>query len=194
MATTTGIKTTPTKTEMTPLFLIIQNRTTRRRTQMNLSAQSLRKFGSLALAGGLFLISSAASAGELAWKKHTVNDQSEFEAAGALDVDNDGDLDIVSGSFWYEAPSWKKHNVRDVIRQGTYYNCFSTLPVDANADGFMDFITVSYFGRSIGWVENPKETGKKWTYHEVDLGCRPDRRWQARLSPKPHQCRGLVRT
>jgi hypothetical protein len=149
---------------------------------MNLSAQTLRKFGSLALAGGLFLISSAASAGELAWKKHTVNDQSEFEAAGAMDVDNDGDLDIVSGSYWYEAPSWKKHNVRDVIRQGTYYNCFSTLPVDANADGFMDFVTVSYFGRSFGWVENPKETGKKWTYHEVDLPGTSEAAWAVDLT------------
>lgn len=149
---------------------------------MRFSARNLLKSGTLALAGGLFLLSSAAVAGEFAWKKHTVNDQSEFEAAGALDVDNDGDLDIVSGSHWYEAPTWAKHDTRDVLRYGTYYNCFATLPVDVNADGNMDYATCSYFGRSFGWVENPGQKGKKWTYHEVDLPGTSEAAWTVDLT------------
>ncbi len=46
-------------------------------------------------------------ADEPKWKQHTINGQSEFEAAGVFDVDNDGKLDIVSGDTWYQAPDWK---------------------------------------------------------------------------------------
>jgi hypothetical protein len=130
----------------------------------------------------LGMASAAATGQELNFKKHTINGQSEFEAAGAFDVDNDGDMDIVSGAFWYEAPEWKKHDVRDVVRQGTYYNCFSTLPVDVNADGHMDFVTCSYFGRNFGWVENPGKPGVKWTYHEVDLPGTSEAAWAVDLT------------
>jgi hypothetical protein len=108
-------------------------------------------------------------AGEPRWKKHTINGKSEFEAAGVLDVDGDGKLDIVSGDTWYRAPDWTPAHVRDVVRQGTYYNCFATLPMDVNGDGKTDYVTVAYFPRNVGWVENPGVAGKDWTYHEIDL-------------------------
>ncbi len=110
-----------------------------------------------------------AMAGEPSFKKHEINPKSEFEAAGAFDVDNDGDIDIVSGGSWYEAPNWTEHKVRDVQRVGTYLNCFSTLPMDVDGDGDTDFISCSYFGKNVGWVENPGDKNKEWTYHEIDL-------------------------
>ena len=105
------------------------------------------------------LMLAQAGAGEPKWKKHTINGKSEFEAAGVLDVNNDGKLDIVCGDTWYQAPDWKPHHVRDVQRQGTYYNYFATLPMDVNGDGHTDYVTVSYFGRNVGWVENPGKPG-----------------------------------
>jgi FG-GAP-like repeat/FG-GAP repeat len=75
----------------------------------------------------------------------------------------------VSGSTWYRAPDWKPYPVRDVVRAGTYYNDFATLPLDVNGDGKTDFITCSYFGRDVGWVENPGNSGDKWTYRELDV-------------------------
>ena len=120
----------------------------------------------------LVLVASAAStqAGEPQWKKHDVNPKSVFEAAGVLDVDNDGKLDIVSGDSWYKGPDFKQSfKVRDVSKVGTYRNCFSTIPMDVNADGKVDFITCSYFEKNVGWVENPGESGKPWTYHPIDV-------------------------
>jgi hypothetical protein len=111
---------------------------------------------------------SLAAADEPKWKKHDINPRSEFEAAGVFDVDNDGKLDIVAGGSWYNAPDWTPYPVREVKKQGTYYNDFATLPYDVNGDGKTDFVTVSYFGADVGWVENPGEKGKSWAYHEVD--------------------------
>ncbi len=116
----------------------------------------------------LFGIASSLHAGEPGWKQHTINGKSEFEAAGVFDVDNDGRLDVVSGGSWYQAPDWKQYHVRKVSRTGTYLNCFSTLPIDMNGDGFTDFVSCSYFDRNVGWVENPGKTGEPWTYHAVD--------------------------
>ncbi|APW59612.1 FG-GAP repeat domain-containing protein [Paludisphaera borealis] len=121
-----------------------------------------------ALCAGLLWLAPASSAGEPKWKQHTINGKSEFEAAGVFDVDGDGKLDIVSGGAWYQAPDWKPHHIRDVVRQGTYYNDFATIPLDVNGDGKTDIVTVSYFGQNIGWVENPGKADVEWTYHEID--------------------------
>lgn len=116
----------------------------------------------------LFLL-PAARAGEPKWRQHAINGRSEFEAAGVFDVDNDGKLDIISGDTWYQAPDWKPHHIREVQRMGTYYNDFATYPLDVNGDGHTDFLTVSYFGKNVGWVENPGKAGGTWAYHEIDL-------------------------
>jgi len=130
----------------------------------------------------LTLLVAAVKADEPKWKLHTINAQNEFEAAGVFDVDNDGKLDIVAGDTWYQAPDWKPYHVRDVKRVGTYFNDFSTLPLDVNGDRYTDFITCSYFGRDVGWVENPGKPGSPWTYHEVDLPGNIEAAWMVDLS------------
>src|SRR5579883_2757236 len=130
----------------------------------------MARFRSLLAAWSIVAVAAGTiRADEPKWKQHTINGRSEFEAAGVFDVDNDGKLDIVSGDTWYQAPSWTPYKVRDVSRTGTYLNCFATLPVDANGDGNTDFVTCAYFTKNVGWVENPGEKGKAWTYHEIDL-------------------------
>ncbi len=136
----------------------------------------------LACCALLPLLVAAASADEPRWKQHAINAQNEFEAAGVFDVDNDGKLDIVAGATWYQAPDWKPFHVRDVKQVGTYFNDFSTLPLDLNGDRYTDFITCSYFGRDVGWVENPGKPGSPWTYHEVDLPGPIEAAWMVDLS------------
>ncbi len=129
----------------------------------------LRPFAWPVAIGLTLAAASIGRADEPRFRKHDINPGSIFEAAGVLDVDKDGDLDIVSGSQWYEAPNWTPHPVRDVEKVGTYMNCFSTLPMDVDGDGDADFISCSYFGKNVGWLENPGVTGDTWTYHEIDV-------------------------
>jgi FG-GAP-like repeat len=130
----------------------------------------------------LFLAATLLRAEEPRWKQHTINGQSEFEAAGVFDVDNDGKLDIIAGDTWYQAPHWKPYHLRNVERVGTYYNDFATLPLDVNGDGHADFVTCSYFGKNVGWVENPGIAGVAWPYHEVDVPGNIEAAWMVDLS------------
>ncbi len=130
----------------------------------------------------LFVLAGPLRADEPKWRQHTINGRSEFEAAGVFDVDNDGRLDIISGDTWYQGPEWKRFPVREVKRQGTYYNDFATLPLDVNGDGLTDFVTCSYFGQDVGWVGNPGKAGSPWTYREVDKPGNIEAAWMVDLS------------
>jgi len=111
--------------------------------------------------------------GNVQWKMHTINDQSPYEACGAADFNGDGRVDIFSGDSWYEAPSWTKHKVREVPASGPnphYYEDFCDAAMDVNGDGRADIVTCNYFGKRVGWVENPGgDATKPWTEHEIDL-------------------------
>lgn len=107
------------------------------------------------------------------WKQHMVNDQSPYEACGAADFNGDGKIDIFSGDSWYEAPTWKRHKVRDVPASAPnphYYEDFCDSPLDVNGDGRPDIVTCNYFGKRVGWVENPGgDATAPWIEHEIDL-------------------------
>lgn len=89
------------------------------------------------------------------------------ESAGVFDVNNDGHLDIVSGSYWYQGPDFKKkHFIAVFNRVGEYFDDFSTIPMDINGDGQMDYVTGGWFGATLVWMENPG-TNQAWTTHEI---------------------------
>jgi hypothetical protein len=142
----------------------------------------MTRFLALVAGGALALTSASVVGDEPRWKQHAINGQSEFEAAGVFDVDNDGKLDIVAGDTWYRAPDWQPFHIRDIARVGTYFNDFSTLPLDVNGDGNTDFVSCSYFGKNVGWVENPGKAGSPWTYHEIDLPGPSEAAWLVDLT------------
>lgn len=89
------------------------------------------------------------------------------ESAGVFDVNGDYVLDIVSGSYWYEGPLFlNRHLISQVTRVGEYFDDFSTIPIDVNGDGKMDFITGAWFGKTLQWRENPGNDGE-WKLHDI---------------------------
>lgn len=89
------------------------------------------------------------------------------ESAGVFDVNNDGHLDIVSGSYWYQGPDFKKkHFIAVFNRVGEYFDDFSTIPMDVNGDGKMDYVTGGWFGATLMWMEN-SGNNQAWTTHEI---------------------------
>lgn len=115
------------------------------------------------------LLPLIACAGEPEFRVHVLNPESEFSAAAVFDVDRDGDLDIFSGGFWYEAPDWKRHVVRDVENIGGRFDDYSNLPLDVDQDGWTDVVSINYRSRSLYWVRHPGgDLSQSWEKRLID--------------------------
>lgn len=105
---------------------------------------------------------STRKTGPLQFRKQLIAYES-FESVGVFDVNNDDRLDIVSGSFWYEAPGFvRRHYIGQPSRFGEYYNDFSTVPMDVDGDGWTDFITGGWADTAIYWRKNPGNGKDEW--------------------------------
>jgi dienelactone hydrolase len=97
----------------------------------------------------------ALAADGLVFVRHTIDGSNPNSSCAVLDVDADGDLDIVAGGSWYEAPRWQPHRVRDVeVIRGRQDN-YSSLPLDVDQDGAVDLVSANYRSESLYWVRNP---------------------------------------
>lgn len=89
------------------------------------------------------------------------------ESVGVMDVDLDGNLDLVSGSYWYKGPEFlDRFLIGQVKRYGEYFEDFSTIAMDVNADGRMDYITGGWFEGKLIWRENPGNS-QEWPTHLI---------------------------
>ena len=102
------------------------------------------------------------------FRLHDINPESRFEAAAIFDVNRDGRLDIYSGGFWYKAPDWKKHFVREVKDDGAYYYDFANLPVDLDSDGWTDILNAAWHNKSVFWIRNPGDSAESFETIIID--------------------------
>jgi len=88
-----------------------------------------------------------------------------YESVGVFDVNNDKIPDIVSGAYWYVGPDYlERHIIGTTKRVGEYWDDFSTIPLDVNGDGRLDFVTGGWFGKTLMWWENPGNNNE-WQQH-----------------------------
>jgi len=92
------------------------------------------------------------------------------EGVATGDVNHDGMMDIMAGSFWFEAPEWKKHEIVRGISfspDTAFSNSFLDFSLDVNQDGWIDLIRVGFPGKEIVWYENPKNKPGYWVMHTI---------------------------
>ena len=88
----------------------------------------------------------------LSFRKQYIADE-KYESAGVFDVNNDGVLDIVSGTYWYEGPDSRRGITGTDFPDGEYFDDFSTIAMDVNGDGYLDVITGGWSHGVLRWEE-----------------------------------------
>src|SRR5687768_6216930 len=76
---------------------------------------------------------------EITWKKTVIEKVFRSEGVTVADVNKDGKPDILNGEAWYEAPTWKRHEIRKLKDHkdglGNYSDSFACWAEDINGDG-----------------------------------------------------------
>jgi hypothetical protein len=104
---------------------------------------------------------------DIAFRVHML-DPGFSESVAVADFNKDGRLDILSAEYWYEAPAWTKHRIREIPFNGSYIDNFSDLPLDVDGDGYTDVVQIAYFARRIVWLKNPGKARGPWLETEID--------------------------
>jgi hypothetical protein len=106
------------------------------------------------------------SGSELRFRKQLIASESA-ESVGIFDVNGDQNPDIISGSYWYEGPSFlNRHLIGQVERVNEYYDDFATIPLDVDGDEKIDFITGGWFSKTLRWRKNPGNE-KEWPLLDI---------------------------
>ena len=116
--------------------------------------------------------------GGTSWTLRTISTTADGSTSVyAADVDDDGDLDALSASFWddkiawYEnvgggGTSWTLHTISTSANGG-----FSVFAADVDGDGDLDALSASHLDDKIAWYENVGGGGTSWTLHTISTSA-----------------------
>jgi len=94
----------------------------------------------------------------IGWTAHVMGGAGYSTTPFAIDVDSDGDLDIVTSSqfnnkiVWYENDGNRSFATHIIDSQ--YYGTYDVSAADVDSDGDMDFFTSGFNRGEIAWYEN----------------------------------------
>jgi hypothetical protein len=130
----------------------------------------LKRNCTLILMTVIFSNNSFSQTENVRFKKHILFSEFEqyiSEGVAVGDVNKDGKPDVLAGTFWFEAPTWKRHeiDVPEVHSIGGYGNSFLNYCMDVNGDGWIDFIRIGFPSKEAWWYENPKNKPGHWKRH-----------------------------
>ena len=78
----------------------------------------------------------------------------------AVDMDGDGDIDVLSASYndetvaWYENLDGIGRNFRTHVITTSAYTAYSVFAIDMDGDGDVDVLSASAFDDKVAWYEN----------------------------------------
>jgi hypothetical protein len=114
----------------------------------------------------------------LRWTKRQLV-SSPHENATVADLNRDGHLDIVSGSFIFDGPNFVPRMYRPNHLAPDYLHENSVHTLDVDGDGWLDIIAGGWNEDGIWWYQNPgnaaRDAGKEWDMHAP---------WKAQLLAK----------
>ena len=106
---------------------------------------------------------------------HEITSEAGAHVIYAVDIDNDGDVDVLTRSdkrtAWYENTNGKgafgEEQVIDSDDGG------SVLAVDIDGDGDVDVLSGLFSGNRVGWYEKHRRKGSVWrrTGYRLRKGC-----------------------